>query len=222
MCAWWVWRAERFRRVECLGVDVRDSPLLFGLASVFAGLTTMLAVVAIVTREAFVLAVALPFAATGYFMWYQATGRMRERVEEAPPGGGAERFAEQKAREGTQSRFAREARRRMGRDRQDRRRRGTSTAGGRRRRREPGGVGAGPGPGGFEGSRDRRSRAGQSPDEPSLAEARSLLDVDPTATQEAIRRAYRERVKEVHPDTADGDEETFKRVTAAYERLADD
>jgi curved DNA-binding protein CbpA len=34
-----------------------------------------------------------------------------------------------------------------------------------------------------------------------------------------VRAAYRERVKEVHPDTEGGDEEAFKRVTRAYETL---
>jgi curved DNA-binding protein CbpA len=55
-----------------------------------------------------------------------------------------------------------------------------------------------------------------------VAEAYRRLDLDPTADEAAVREAYRERVKEVHPDAADGDEETFKRVTAAYERLTDD
>jgi curved DNA-binding protein CbpA len=36
-----------------------------------------------------------------------------------------------------------------------------------------------------------------------------------------VRAAYRDRVKEVHPDTDAGDEEAFKSVTAAYERLTD-
>jgi DnaJ-domain-containing protein 1 len=189
---------------------VRDSPLLFGLASVFAGLTTMLAVVAIVTREAFVLAVALPFAATGYFMWYQATGRMRERVAEGVNADGS-RFAEQKAREGAQggrSRFAREARQRINRER-----RRSGRANGRRGR-----ASATAGAGAAAGSRGRRARQ----DGPSTDEAYRRLGLDPTADEGDVREAYRERVKEVHPDTTDGDEDAFKRVTAAYERLTDD
>lgn len=188
---------------------MRDSPLLFGLASVFAGLTTMLAVVAIVTREAFVLAVALPFAATGYFMWYQATGRMRERVAEGVNADGS-RFAEQKASEGAQrgrSRFAREARRRINRER----RRG-GRANGRRAR-----ASATAGGGGAGGRRARARRDG-----PSAKEAYRRLGLDPSADDDAVREAYRERVKEVHPDTTDGDEEAFKRVTEAYERLTDE
>jgi curved DNA-binding protein CbpA len=36
-----------------------------------------------------------------------------------------------------------------------------------------------------------------------------------------VRAAYRERVKAVHPDTDSGDEEQFKRVNRAYERLTE-
>jgi len=46
-------------------------------------------------------------------------------------------------------------------------------------------------------------------------------DPGPTPEEAEIRRAYRERVKEVHPDTAGGDEEAFKRVTEAYDRLVE-
>jgi curved DNA-binding protein CbpA len=37
-----------------------------------------------------------------------------------------------------------------------------------------------------------------------------------------VRSAYRDRVKEVHPDTEDGDAETFQEVNDAYERLRED
>jgi DnaJ-domain-containing protein 1 len=65
---------------------------------------------------------------------------------------------------------------------------------------------------------------GPRPDDgPSREEAYRRLGLDPgaDADADAVKRAYRERVKEVHPDTADGDEETFKEVTRAYERLTD-
>jgi curved DNA-binding protein CbpA len=48
-----------------------------------------------------------------------------------------------------------------------------------------------------------------------------VLGVAPDADEDEIRRAYRERAKEVHPDAAGGDEEAFKRVTEAYERLVE-
>lgn len=53
----------------------------------------------------------------------------------------------------------------------------------------------------------------------SRREARRILGVDADAGTDTIRRAYRERVKEVHPDADGGNEEEFKRVTAAYEQL---
>ena len=46
-----------------------------------------------------------------------------------------------------------------------------------------------------------------------------MLDVGTDADEAEIKRAYRERVKAVHPDQAGGDEEAFKRVTEAYECL---
>lgn len=50
-------------------------------------------------------------------------------------------------------------------------------------------------------------------------EALAELGLQRGATQPAIRRAYRERVKAVHPDAEGGDEDAFRRVRAAYEAL---
>ena len=57
---------------------------------------------------------------------------------------------------------------------------------------------------------------------PTVAEAYDRLGVKRGADEETVRRAYREKVKEVHPDSKTGDEEAFKEVKAAYERLTDD
>jgi curved DNA-binding protein CbpA len=43
------------------------------------------------------------------------------------------------------------------------------------------------------------------------------LDTD--ADDSEVKQAYRQKVKDVHPDTDGGDEERFKQVNAAYERL---
>ena len=104
---------------------------------------------------------------------------------------------------------------------------------GRRRRANA----AAKGPGGFEGfgpgrraagsRRDRaddgpRERPRRDPNEPSLAEAYRTLGVDPGADEEAVRKAYRELAKSTHPDADSGDEEEFKRVNRAYERLVEE
>lgn len=94
-----------------------------------------------------------------------------------------------------------------------------------------GGFGAGPrepwtSPSRRQGRRTHRT--GASRDRPSdqtdtlsPREAYRILDLDPEADAASVRAAYRERIKQVHPDTAGGDEAAFRRVRAAYERLSD-
>lgn len=51
-----------------------------------------------------------------------------------------------------------------------------------------------------------------------------LLGVDPSADQDTIKKAYRRRARELHPDANPGDaeaEEQFKLVSRAYEVLSD-
>jgi DnaJ-domain-containing protein 1 len=153
------------------------------LASVFAGLTVMLAVLGFAYSPV-ALVVSLPFGVVTYLLWYHASGRLRERVR-------------------------REAR------------------AGRRRTTERGGFGAGPredwtgprGGGGFEGARQRRTA--QQATGPSARDAYRTLGLDSDADESAIKRAYREKVKETHPDTENGSERRFKRVNEAYERLSE-
>ncbi|MFC6787803.1 J domain-containing protein [Halobaculum halobium] len=52
-------------------------------------------------------------------------------------------------------------------------------------------------------------------------DARRTLGVDADASQSEVKAAYRDRVKETHPDSG-GDEDEFKRVNRAYETLKDD
>lgn len=48
------------------------------------------------------------------------------------------------------------------------------------------------------------------------------LGAEPGASRGALKRAYRERVKEAHPDTGgDGDGAAFREITDAYEVLGD-
>ncbi|MFB6194874.1 MAG: J domain-containing protein [Haloplanus sp.] len=155
--------------------------LVLGLASVFAGITVLLVVLAFV-RQLFLLFVALPFGATAYIMWQHATGRLADRAR-------------------------RRARRRSADE-----------------RRAPGGVGATARRTARNGRAtrgDRTTRNGQTSTRDTLTrrDAYETLDLDPGASDEAVRRAYRAKVKEVHPDTDAGDEEAFKRVNRAYELL---
>jgi curved DNA-binding protein CbpA len=49
-------------------------------------------------------------------------------------------------------------------------------------------------------------------------EAYRRLGLEAGADESEVQRAYREKVKEVHPDRG-GDEQEFRAVTDAYERL---
>lgn len=194
--------------------------LVLGLAAVFAGLTAVLLIGALAVQP-FLLAVALPFAATTYLLWSHATGRLakRARRREAARGRG-DGFGP--ARGGTGERV----RDQFGRgDATDRGRRRAASAGqtgshGRRadgrRRRAAGQRGA--------GNQRTRGETRQPNAERDLtaAEARRVLGVSPEADQEQIREVYRKQVKQTHPDTADGDEESFKRLNRAYERLTEE
>ncbi|MFB6302030.1 MAG: J domain-containing protein [Haloferacaceae archaeon] len=165
--------------------------LLLGLAAVFAGLSVMLGAVGL-AEQPFVLLLALPFGATAYFMWHQATGRLerraRARAQVGDPGPEGER-------------------------------RRAAARGPRGGPWTEAGSGAGPGAGDGPGT---TGRAPPTPDPgPSPAEAYRILGLEPGADPEDVRAAYRERAKELHPDAESGDEEAFKRITRAYETLTD-
>lgn len=179
------------------GVD--RSPLVIGLAGVFGGMTLLLVVLAAVFGDPVVALMTVPFAAATYVFWYHASGRirsgLRERVRRERPGRVADGRREQGGF-GAGPRFGREARTRAGRE---------ARADGRSRRRAPG-------PGSDSG--------GPAGEAPSRREAYRALGLEEGADDAAVRRAYREKVKAVHPDRG-GDEVEFKRVTRAYERLTE-
>ena len=179
---------------------VQRSTLLQALAAVF-GVMAVLQFVLALRYSLFFLTIAAAFGLSAYLVWYHASGRMAERVRQRAAAGEY--------------------------DRANRRERGGFGAGPREQRfRDARGPFAGRGrrqrgaTGGRTGTRGRRSGGGQVVSEgPTPAEAAEILGVDPAADPERIKRAYRQRVKDVHPDADGGDEEAFKRVNRAYETL---
>jgi len=175
--------------------------LLLGIAAVLAGLTATLVMLAI-AYSPFVILAALPTGAAAYFLWYQASGRLKEDMRSRAAGQRSGPRAGEGA-PGGNSRFAREARARMG----DGGRVGPRGADGRGARTR----GRGP-----TGGTPTSGNSGMPP-----GDARRTLGVDADASQSEVKTAYRDRVKETHPDSG-GDEEEFKRVNRAYETLTDD
>ena len=49
----------------------------------------------------------------------------------------------------------------------------------------------------------------------------AILGIDPDASPDQIRSAYRRKAKELHPDHYEGSSEPFRDVQEAYEALSD-
>lgn len=86
---------------------------------------------------------------------------------------------------------------------------------------DPGTAASTGGPDAVTGPDPDRAPADRSRPDLTRAEAREILGVGLTADEAEIRRRYREQVPEHHPDRG-GDEEAFKRLNAAYDRLLDE
>ena len=164
-------------------------------------MTAVLAVGAIFAPP--LLIPALLFAAVTYFIYYQASGRLLNRVY---------RSVEQQAATGSdpgRGGFGAGPREEWTPPREEQRRRARQRVRGQRQRVR-------------QEARQRRGRGGQPRHSgPTPREASQVLGVSPDADEGTVKRAYRERIKEVHPDADGGDEEAFKRVQAAYEVLTD-
>lgn len=169
--------------------------LVLGLTGVFAGMTAVVLLVSVAFREPVLFVVALPLGAATYAFWYQSSGALKERLRRTQRRSNpSER--RQRAGFGAGPRQGFEgARGQRARERWERRQR--QQRGGRRRRR----------------------RGGPQPSSAmSPAEAYRRLDLERTADEGEVQRAYREKVKEVHPDRG-GEEEEFRKVNEAYETL---
>ncbi|TKX37381.1 molecular chaperone DnaJ [Halorubrum sp. CGM5_25_10-8B] len=170
------------------------------LAGAFVGMTALLVIAGIVLHP-IALALALPFGAVSYFLWYHASGRLDDQARRsAERAGPTERErARQRARAEANRERAYHAAGTDG---------GRSARGRRAGARGPGGAGGG----------DPSDRA-PAADRMSEREAYETLGLDRTADGETVRRRYRERAKRLHPDGEDGDEEDFKQLNEAYEVL---
>jgi hypothetical protein len=190
---------------------VQYDGLTKGIAVVFGGLTVVLTAVGLLINPA-VLFLALMFGVSTYFMYYHLSGKMAASLYER-----VERQAAQNTGNARQGGFGAGPREEWEPPRDGRRaRRSRATQGGQRRRRKASGRQRRQ----TAGGRQRRQRVQSSG--PSPAEAYRQLGLDPDADQSTIKRAYREKVKKVHPDTDSGSEAEFKQVQAAYETLTDD
>ncbi|WP_458205822.1 DnaJ domain-containing protein [Haladaptatus sp. NG-SE-30] len=137
----------------------------------------------------FLVVFAIPFGITTAILWYHATGRLAKKVERDAAYRDAGRFESGAARG-----QARQQTRRGAQTRQRTTRQHTN-------------------------DRTRTRATVGRPSGPSVAEAYRILGLSPGADDDAVRQAYRKKVKSVHPDREDGNEEAFKKVTRAYERL---
>ncbi|WP_135363739.1 J domain-containing protein [Halosimplex halophilum] len=190
--------------------------LVTAVAAVFAAIAVLFAIFGFVANLGF-FAVAALFGAVAYFMWYHASGRFARRLyrgveDRAAPGDGGRGARADRGGFGAGPREDWEPPRDEGARGRARAAGGQQTAAGRRQRR-----------GARAGGQRRRQRAAAAAQRsgPTAAEAYDTLGLDRGADEDAVKAAYREKVKEVHPDSPDGDEEEFKEVQSAYERLTD-
>lgn len=183
---------------------VHHDRLITGVAAALAGSAVLLTMVGIVYNPA-IIAVALAFGAAAYFMWYQASGRLASRVYRSVEQQAARNNGEQHRRTADTGRggFGAGPREDWTPPRDDQRRRARAGARGSARQR---------------GNQQQQRRAPSTTDRPTREEAFRTLGLSPGADEATVKQAYRNRVKDVHPDNG-GSESEFKRVKRAYERL---
>lgn len=181
---------------------VENERLIMAIAGVFVVLALVLGIVGIVYAQ-FVIAVALMFGVVAFLMWYQASGRLASRIYEGVEARARvnDRWRRRNENQRQQEKRWQQRNRRWGNGNFDPRNSWTGQSTNTHNRQK------------------RREQPDESTTQPR--EAYAILGLAPDAEEEEIKKAYRDRVKEVHPDTKGGDEEAFKRVTAAYEQLTE-
>jgi hypothetical protein len=213
---------------------VQYDRLVTGLAGVLGGITVVMTVLGLLFEPP-ILFVALTFAAATYLVYFHTSGRLAARVYRTVERQAAVDSARSRGRQRTGRRSPRDTGAGPREDwtppRDGATAREAAAGGGTGRQRTTHSGRTGQQRASQRGQRQRqrqqrrgtrqRQRPPNASDGPTAAEAYRTLGLDPGADESSIKRAYREKVKQVHPDADGGDEEAFKEVTAAYERLTD-
>ena len=169
-----------------------DDSLVWGLTGVFGFSSVVFGVLAVVYSPV-ALSVAVPFGVAAGVFYYHASGRLRARA--------FRRAERERARaEQTEGRTASTGPRGgRGRRSRDGRSRGQRTRAGRR-------------------AADGGRYAGGVADDRPRPEDYRVLGLEPGASRDEVKAAYREKARELHPDRG-GDADAFSRVNEAYQRL---
>ncbi|MFC3477119.1 J domain-containing protein [Halobacterium litoreum] len=174
-----------------------DSTIVWGLTAVFGAVSVVFGVLGVVYSPV-ALGIAVPFGLAAGIFYYHASGGAFERGY--------------RRRRVSREQFEREQRRRAA----DGGAASRGPRGGQSRRARESRRDAGERRGGGR-RRDRTQADGAAADRPRREDYR-VLGVEPDASAEEVKAAYREKARDLHPDRG-GDSEQFSRVNEAYERL---